>query len=385
VALQSLGGIVSAELVDVAIDEMGGYGISATSESSLRSSPSIQRVIVRRCDAALFAQSSSPQGLKVTARDSVFAGSITVGVQLDNAVDLVLERCRSEHNGIGGLRTFAPQLGLLQSVVARDCLFSRNGGFGVASNTVGSLHGSVSFDLSRCTIVDNMDNGVLLAGQNPPVGIAIHESILTDNGVDVFVSGNNAGLVLANDSLIGDGFAAGSNGCFSADPLFRDQVHGDYRLRFDSPCIDRGSPNAGVALDLARKPRTLDGDLDLSKRTDLGAYELAPIDGPATVSIGSALALEVWGATGASSRVFWSRQPLLNSPQPTPFGPLYLQLPRRFQDTSTLGSEPVLVSRLVPNSPQLVGQTFAFQARTQSGDAPAGEAYTNALSITIVP
>ena len=387
VELNAIGGLVSAELIDLAIDEANNSGIAAISGSTLRSSPSIQRVIIRRCYTGLFAQCSTPQGLKLTASDSVFAGNTREGVAVDNSVDLVLDRCRADHNGIGGLRSYTPHAGFHQSVIARDCLFNRNGGYGLAHDYAypPQLFGDVNFDIERCTIVDNQDIGVQLSGTSPAVGITIRDSILAGNPVDVSVTASNVNLILASNSLIRDGFSSGVNGCFSADPAFRDAAHGDYRLTFDSPCVDASAGSAGVPKDLAGRPRTLDGDLDLLPRTDLGAYELAPLDGPATVSIGSVLTLEVWGAAGASSRVLWSRQPMLNSPQHTPFGLSYLQLPHLMRTVTTLGSDPVLVSRLVPYSPQIVGITYGFQARTQSGDAPAGEAFTNPLAITIVP
>jgi hypothetical protein len=380
-------GVMSAQLVDLAIDNIETNGIGVSSASTLRSAPSIERISVRRCDVGLSCSGTTVQGVKLSIRDSVFAGNDTLGIVVDDCAELVLERCRCEHNGVGGLRTFTPYTGHHLSVVALDSLFSRNGGFGISHTyaPVSAQPGSVSSDIERCTIVDNMDIGVQVSGFNPALGVTIRGSILARNPIDVSVSAANAALIVASNSLIGDGFGSGANGCFSADPAFRDAAHGDYRLTFDSPCVDAGAANAGVLYDLAGRPRTLDGDLDLVKRTDLGAYELAPLDGPASVSIGSVLTLEVWGAAGATSRVLWSRQPMSNVPQPTPFGPSYLQLPHLLRIVSTLGSEPVLVSRLVPNSPLIVGLTYSFQARTQSGDAPAGEAYTNPLAITIVP
>jgi predicted outer membrane repeat protein len=65
------------------------------------------------------------------------------------------------------------------------------------------------------------------------------------------------------------------------DPLGPDRAAGteddDFQLQAGSPCIDRGDPAfATTALDRARSPRVLDGDLDRVMRTDLGAFEHAP-------------------------------------------------------------------------------------------------------------
>ncbi|MDP8228317.1 MAG: T9SS type A sorting domain-containing protein, partial [Candidatus Electryoneaceae bacterium] len=47
-------------------------------------------------------------------------------------------------------------------------------------------------------------------------------------------------------------------GCISADPMFLDDRRGDYRLQWNSPCVDSGDPNS-----------SLDPD---SSRSDIGAY-----------------------------------------------------------------------------------------------------------------
>lgn len=67
---------------------------------------------------------------------------------------------------------------------------------------------------------------------------------------------------------------AGTNN-ISLDPMFRNIAAGDYRLRGDSSCIDRGMAEGAPVLDLQNLPRPLDGDGVGGRRIDLGAFEYA--------------------------------------------------------------------------------------------------------------
>lgn len=88
------------------------------------------------------------------------------------------------------------------------------------------------------------------------------------------------------------------------------------------------------------------------------------------------------GEFGALSRVEWARQ-LLPQSLATPQGWSLLAAPKTLALATTGGGIPAHVSRTLP--PALFGTTLHFQARTQSSVAPAGEAYSNSLSITLVP
>ncbi len=79
-----------------------------------------------------------------------------------------------------------------------------------------------------------------------------------------------AGVVSYSDGL---GVPAGL-GNFAYDPLFRDVAAGDLRMQYGSPCIDNGDPDeVASGLDMAGFPRLMDGNLNLEKRRDMGAYE----------------------------------------------------------------------------------------------------------------
>jgi hypothetical protein len=70
---------------------------------------------------------------------------------------------------------------------------------------------------------------------------------------------------------------------YTDDPGFVDPAQGDFRLRPDSPCMDRGTVATSVGLpdtDLMGNPRVADGDRDGAARPDLGAYEVPVPDEP---------------------------------------------------------------------------------------------------------
>ena len=58
-----------------------------------------------------------------------------------------------------------------------------------------------------------------------------------------------------------------------ADPRFADPAAGDFRLRWDSLLVDRGTPGGGPATDIDGLARTVDGNGDGSAVRDIGASE----------------------------------------------------------------------------------------------------------------
>jgi parallel beta-helix repeat protein len=89
-----------------------------------------------------------------------------------------------------------------------------------------------------------------------------------------------------NDAYQYDGFPTdptGTNGNISLDPMFRDLAAGDYRLRWDSPCVDAGTNEGAPATDILGVLRPIDGNWDGLAVTDIGAYEYAPL--PVTIDV----------------------------------------------------------------------------------------------------
>jgi hypothetical protein len=235
--------------------------------------------------------------------------------------------------------------------------------------------------LVDCTVAANAGAGVRATSATVA---QLRNSIFHGNANDLELAG---AILSANHCQSGDGDLNGQPACFGADPLFVAPSARDFRLRFGSPCIDSGDPaSPPTALDLEARPRRTDGDLDTQERPDRGCLEFLPLGLSTAGQLGAPVRLEMWGEMGGSTILYFTRQAPV-PPIPTVFGALELA-------PSSLGTlltgpvapfPPVAFQRPIPNNPFFVGRTFTFQALTTSSLAPAGSAYTNAVSLTIVP
>lgn len=113
-----------------------------------------------------------------------------------------------------------------------------------------------------------------------------------------------------------EGWTEGGQGNIALNPVFTDAAGGDFRLRGDSPCIDRGKNEAWMseAVDLDGNPRIFYGGI--SATVDMGAYEYGSfpfeITGIGFVTIpfpgGTRL---TWNSRPGDSYSVWSRDSLL--------------------------------------------------------------------------
>jgi hypothetical protein len=190
----------------------------------------------------------------------------------------------------------------------------------------------------------------------------------------------------AND--IQDWTDGGDN--FALDPRFVDAANADWRLSFASPCIDAAQRLDGAgrppATDLAGSARELDGDLDTDPRVDLGAYEHSPLELASSGALGSLATARCWGEDGGSATLYAARGALVPRELATPFGGLRLSPRKSFVvGNAALGSsQPGTLVFALPSDPALAGETFGFQLLASSSLAPAGQAYTNAVELTLV-
>jgi hypothetical protein len=65
-------------------------------------------------------------------------------------------------------------------------------------------------------------------------------------------------------------------GNIDADPSFMNAANGDFHLKADSPAIDTGTNIGAPTTDYEGDARPLDGDIDATTTTDMGADEFVP-------------------------------------------------------------------------------------------------------------
>ncbi|MCP3918456.1 MAG: DUF1565 domain-containing protein [bacterium] len=210
-------------------------------------------------------------------------------------------------------------------------------------------------------------------------GGTIRDSILSFNGTDLAGS-----YTVTNTNLGGGGPDVGHNGNISVDPLFRAPDRGDYRLGWGTGCVDAINPASGN--DHTGFPRGNDGDFDLVGAGDMGALELRTLDAPETVSIGGKLPIEFHGEVGNFTVLWLARSTQLPVADSTPFGERWLPLVLLELVTTekVLTSDPVRHTVYVPDNPALIGMPFSFQALSRSSNAPAGSAWGDAVTVTVV-
>lgn len=147
-------------------------------------------------------------------------------------------------------------LHLESSLIARNRAYF---GGGIAATENGEL-GTPLMQVLGATIVDNVALGHLGGGISTVGGTVASASILRS-----IVHGNVPGDLLATgyvaDSCVG--VPTPGPGNYVADPALVDPANGDYHLRADSPCIDRGSLfQVAASIDVEGDPRIVGAKVD---------------------------------------------------------------------------------------------------------------------------
>jgi hypothetical protein len=334
--------------------------------------------------------------------DCSFSRNMSEGVRIvhgqgENA-SLSIRRSRITDNGRGGVFVQQAQesnTGGVTDTQLQDCLVARNAGPGIAVEYAGAwtppyVNSSIATSILRCTIADNGGTGLDVATSviDPArVHTTLNGTILYGNLVDVHDHALQPSITNPSFCDVGQGAFAGVNGNIAIDPLFRAAPSGDYRLVWTSPCIDTGEngtfPND--ALDLDDHARVTDGSLDANERADMGALEFQPLGLVGPVHVGGTLTLEQWGPTGGSATLFFVRGVPLPTPISTPFGDLDLG-PARSLGMAPVGSGPPSLRVLhIPSDPAYAGLRVTFQALSTSSVMSPAQAYTNAVTVTILP
>lgn len=127
-----------------------------------------------------------------------------------------------------------------------------------------------------CTISGNTASksggGIYNSSANPTITNSIIWGNMSLSGPQL--SPNSGSATIAYSDIQGGWTGTGN---INLDPLFVDMVTEDFRLQYDSPCIDAGnnaSVPAGVSRDLAGNMRIADGNYDGAAKVDMGAYEI---------------------------------------------------------------------------------------------------------------
>ncbi|MCP3995295.1 MAG: DUF1565 domain-containing protein [bacterium] len=335
---------------------------------------------------------------RVDIVDSTQSGLTAEGYGFVADVHVTMDDCRVEGSGGDGIRLFTDfdsnssvfmhRSAVLHNDVGVNAWGSNSGNSPVFLRLIDSViaHNDVGISsnwlttLERSTVADNARAGVQFheGGHGP-----LRDSILFGNGDDVQLLGIDTATITRCN--VGDGDGQGMNGNISVDPLFRDPAQDDYRLGFGTGCVDAIPGASGP--DLTGFERGNDGNLDLVGAGDMGAFELRTLAAPETAGIGKKLHIDIHAEPGDFTVLWLARSLQLPVPDPTPFGDRWLPAPflELVATRKVLTSNPLRYTVYVPDLPILIGQPFSFQALSRSSAAPAGAAWTDAVTVTLTP
>lgn len=169
-------------------------------------------------------------------------------------------------------------------------------GYGFGGAAVYARQGPVR--IANCTVADNTSNYMSGGFLGSGAALTVLNSIFWNPGAPLEIAAGSLDSVSVSFSDVRGGYAGVGN--IAADPLFVRPDLGDYQLRDQSPCIDRGTNDGAPAEDKNGALRPQDGNSDGVAICDQGAFEggvytnIAPVANAGlgqTVHVGSLVAL----------------------------------------------------------------------------------------------
>ena len=384
-------GACAPRLAHLEIEGMAQTAVFVTGwDTNALANPLIEALSIHDCVRGMIVRTWSSGALVADSHarihDTTITRSAVDALLLDaygGDVTVELLRSRLLHSGGNGVKTNTQLAGGHAALIARASLIAHNADSGVRGVLSPGALTTALFDLQGCTVAHNTMYGVQTMKSAWGWQTAnLSNCIVAGNGHDLVC----AGVLSASYTLCQDGKLGGQPRCIGGDPRFANPTLDDFRLRFDSPCLDAGDPALVRDEDLAGRLRDVDGNLDLAHAVDIGALEFEPLHLSGTPSLGQPFALELWGESGGHATLLAARGGLC-APLHTTFGDFLLVPARAY----VVGAYPVapgrptLVHGFLPDDPMLLGRTWSFQALTDSSLGFKGRAYTNGVEFTLQP
>ncbi len=234
----------------------------------------ISNCIIRNCNAY-----QDAGGAKLE-QNACLVDSIITGNNAGNSGGGVyvtsgsIDRCKVINNSVTGSFSSGGGIYGFPSVGITNCLVAYNS----SANNAGGIYveGMSPMDscvITHCTVISNVSTGEFAIGGgiygryfNVSNSIVYYNNASTNNSD---ISAMEMSFATACCTSETNDFGITWNNCITNPPIF---IGGDdYHLVTNSPCID--AVPVSVTIDLRHAHRPIDGDLDGTAESDIGAYE----------------------------------------------------------------------------------------------------------------